>query len=378
MTPPATGDLGTAGPGTRTVGDGRPRALVASWLGSSNLGDELLFTALARQLRERGVEPVAISTDPAASTAAHGVTALGHLEAPAWWRVARSEGRLVFGGGGLLQDESSRYNVPYHLARVAVARGAGARVVAVGLGGGELTAASRALVRAALGSVPIAARDRATVAQLRRLGCDDVRLTADLAFSLPPPSVPVRDELVVSLRPRNVGGGWLPASSNWRRGLPTDAQLTALGRNLGRLAGALGLGVRFVALQADRDGPLHDALADRVTGVEVTSVRPEVTTVLAEVARGRLVLGMRFHAAVAGLLAGRPVLAAAYSSKVAELATDAPRTITRLDVPLVRVAPAHAEEALRVGDHHRTAELAALVSRERGNGEVLDALLAAS
>lgn len=375
MTTVAAGATGGTDPAAQPVAG---RVLVASWLGSTNLGDELLFHALSRQLAARGVQPVGISTDPAASQVTHGVPALAHLDAARWWRTARAEGRLVFGGGGLLQDESSRWNVPYHLARVGVGRAAQARTVAVGLGGGTLHAPSRALVAAALRAVPIGARDRGTVGQLRELGCRDVRLTADLAFSLPAPTVAPRDELVVSLRPRNVGGGWLPAAATWEQGLPTDAQTTALAVTLGDLARTLGLDLRFVAFQADRDGPLHRAIADRVRGVEVTCVEPSVHTVLDEVARGRLVLGMRFHAAVAGLLAGRPVLAAAYSSKVADLAADAPRTVWPLGVPLTRVTPIHAEEALRVGDHRRAADLAALVARERGNGELLDDLLEAS
>jgi polysaccharide pyruvyl transferase CsaB len=375
VTAAAADDPGATDPGPGAAAD---RVLVASWLGSTNLGDELLFTALTRQLRARGVEPVGISTDPSATTATHGVEAVAHLDVAAWWSTARDAGRLVLGGGGLLQDESSRWNVPYHLARVGVGRAARARTVAVGLGGGELHAPSRALVRAALRSVPIGARDRATVEQLRALGCTDVRLTADLALSLPPPTTTPEDELVVSLRPRNVGGGWRPAAGNWQRGLPTDAQVDAIARTLDELADALGLALRFVALQADRDGPLHDAIADRVRRVAVTTVRPTVGTVLEEVARGRLVLGMRFHAAVAGLLAGRPVLAATYSSKVAELAADAPRTVWPLGVPLTRVRPTRAEEALRVGNHDRAADLAALVSRETGNGALLDHLLEVS
>jgi polysaccharide pyruvyl transferase WcaK-like protein len=362
-------------PGSVAGAEGHDEVLVASWLGSSNLGDELLFTALTRQLRARGLEPVGISTDPAATVATHGVAAVPHLDARSWWDVARSRRRLVFGGGGLLQDESSRWNVPYHLARVAVGRGAGARAVAVGLGGGTMHAPSRAAVLAALRGVPVGARDRSTVDQLRSLGCRDVRLTADLAFSLPPPTVPARDELVISLRPRNVGGGWRPAGSNWRRGLPSDQQLAALARTFAELGRALGLSLRFVALQADRDGPLHDAIADQVSGMEVASVRPTVTTVLDEIARGRLVIGMRFHAAVAGLLAGRPVLVAPYSSKVAELAADAPRTVRQLRGPLTRTTSREAREALAGTDDQRAAELAALVSRERGNGALLDLLL---
>jgi polysaccharide pyruvyl transferase WcaK-like protein len=369
---------GSTGPGPGVASPTGTPVLVASWLGSTNLGDELLFTALARQLRARGAEPVGISTDPDGSATTHGAATVGHLDPAAWWSTARSGGRLVFGGGGLLQDETSRWNVPYHLGRVAVGRAAGARVAAVGLGGGTLHAPSRALVRGLLGGVPVGARDRATCDQLRAIGCRDVRLTADLAFSLPPPEVAVRDELVVCLRPRNVGGGWRPASAGWQRGLPTPAQVGALARTFGDLARALGLELRFVAFQADRDGELHDAIADRVRGVEVTCVRPSVTTVLGEVARGRLVLAMRFHAAVAAVLAGRPVLAAAYSSKVGALASDAPRTVHPLDVPLTRVRPAHAADVLAVGDHHHADALAELRSRERGNGAVLDRLLEVS
>lgn len=377
MTVGAVPGPGATEPGPDTAA-GRREVLVASWLGSTNLGDELLFAALARQLRARGAEPVGISTDPAATSATHAVAAVDHRDPRGWWTAARAGRRLVLGGGGLLQDESSRWNVPYHLGRVAVGRSAGARTVAVGLGGGTLHAPSRAAVLAALRDVPVGARDRATLAQLRELGCRDVRLTADLAFSLPPPTTEPRDELVVSLRPRNVGGGWRPAGANWRRGLPTGPQLTALARTFGALADALGLSLRFVALQEDRDGPLHDAIAERVTGVDAVSVRPSVRTLLDEIARGRLVIAMRFHAAVAALLAGRPVLAAPYSSKVTELAADAPRTVRQLGVPLTRIQPMHAAEALDVGNHHRTAELAALVSRERGNGALLDALLEAS
>jgi polysaccharide pyruvyl transferase WcaK-like protein len=348
--------------------------VVASWLGSTNLGDELLYAALVRQLATRGAAPVGISTQPAATSLVHGTGAIAHDDPRTWWRTLGEHGRMVFGGGGLLQDESSRLNVPYHLSRVAVARARRARIVGVGLGAGRLHQPSESLVRAAFTGVPVGVRDRATRTQLAALGLD-VRLTADLVFSLPPPDVAARDELVVSLRPRNVGAGWLPASRNWRRGLPSTTQLDTIARRLGDLARALGLSLRFVALQADRDGPLHDALADRVSSVPVETVRPGVHDVLAEVARGRLVVGMRFHAAVAGMLAGRPVLAAAYSSKVAELAADAPASVRSLTRPLSSVAPEQAQQALTSSPDRRAEELAALVDRERGNGRLLDELL---
>jgi polysaccharide pyruvyl transferase WcaK-like protein len=352
-----------------------PPVLVAGWVGSTNLGDELLYRALARQLVQRGAIPTAISTDPAGTFVTHGTGAVGHRDPAAWWRALGDDGRLVFGGGGLLQDESSRLNVPYHLSRVAVGRARRVPIVGVGLGGGRLHRPSLLATRVALAGLPVGARDRSTVRQLTDLGVP-ARLTADLAFSLPVPTVAPRDEVVISLRPRNVGAGWRPASGTWRDGLPSDAQLTALAGAFGDLARGLGCSLRFVALQADRDGLLHERIADRVRGVDVATVTPTVDQLIAELGRGRLVLGMRFHAAVVALMLGRPVLAAAYSSKVAELAVDAPRTIHRLDVPLSRVSASHAEEALAASDADRAEERAHLVERERGNGILLDDLLA--
>lgn len=374
---------------------GQPRAvLVAGWVGSTNLGDELLFDALHAKLAARGAAAVPISVDPAATAADHGVDAVGHLDPAGWWRTLGgrpgrvtpelappSGGRMVVGGGGLWQDESSRLNVPYHLSRVAVARAASARVVGVGLGGGRLFAPSRALLAATLRGVPLGARDRATCRQLSELGLD-ARLTGDLALSLPSPSVPARDELVVCLRPRNLAGGLRPASSRWREGLPSSAQASTVADRLGQVASSLGLAVRFVALQADRDGVLHrllaDRLADRHPAVEVSCVAPTRAGVLDEVARGRLVVAMRFHAAVAGLLAGRPTVAAAYSSKVAELASDAPATVSVLDGPLSALAPPHAEAALRAAPDAMAGELATLRAREAGNDLLLDDLLLAT
>lgn len=371
---PNTGSHPIPNTGSSPTAAGRAPVVVAGWIGSTNLGDELVYTALRQQLAARGADAVAISTDPAATAAAHGTAAIPHADPRAWWRALGGAAGLVFGGGALLQDETSRWNVPYHLSRVATARARRARVVAVGLDGGRLYATSRLAVRAVLAGVPIGARDAATVADLRALGLD-ARLTADLALSLPAPEVAPRDEVVVSLRPRNVSSGWRPASGSWRQGLPDEQQLRSVAAALADLARGLGCTLRFVAFQADRDGVLHDQLADRVEGVEVVTVRPGVTDVLDEVARGRLVVAMRYHAAIAGLLAGRPVLASAYSRKVAALALDAPRTIRRLDVPLSRIGVADAGELLAVGDDVRRDERNVLVARERGNGQLLDDLL---
>ncbi len=88
------------------------RAVVAAWVGSTNLGDELVFSVLRRLLADRGVEAAVPSLDPVGTAAAHQVEAFGHLDPRGLRRHLQSADARVFGGGGLLQNETSIWNLP--------------------------------------------------------------------------------------------------------------------------------------------------------------------------------------------------------------------------------------------------------------------------
>jgi polysaccharide pyruvyl transferase CsaB len=291
--------------------------LVAGWVGSTNLGDELVLAGLVRLLRARGCGVTAVSVDPPATEREHGIAAV----APG--QVLAAAGRadaVVFGGGGLLQDETSALNLPYHLSRVWAARGRRTPVVGLGLGAGRLTTRlGRALVRTSLAGVPLTVRDAPSADLLAGLGLPRPAVAADLALSLPPTRVAPLDRLVVCLRPwTGRSGGLLPASRRAEVAAP-EPVLQATARALDEAASATGLGPHLVALQADRDGPLHDAVAERMTST-VTTARPDLAALPAEVASGRAVAAMRYHGGICAVLAGRPAVLIGYSPKVDALA----------------------------------------------------------
>jgi polysaccharide pyruvyl transferase WcaK-like protein len=323
--------------------------LVAGWIGSTNLGDELVFAGLASLLRERGATVTAVSVDPAATRRVHGVAAV----APAG--VLAAAGRadaVVFGGGGLLQDETSALNLPYHLSRVWAARARRTPVVGLGLGAGRLTTGlGRALVRTSLAGVPLTVRDAASADLLAGVGLPRPAVAADLALSLPPVHAAPRDRLVVCLRPwTGRRGRLLPASRQARADgrqaradgrqpgddgrqpsadgrhpsatrLAPEPLLRATAQALDETAAATGLAPHLVALQADRDGPLHDAVAERMRA-PVTTARPDLASLPAEVASGRAVAAMRYHGGICAVLAGRPAVLIGYSPKVDALAAE--------------------------------------------------------
>lgn len=293
--------------------------LVAAWVGSTNLGDELVFAGLRRLLQARGHAVTAVSVDPEATRRVHGVDAV----APA--QLVGALGRadaVVFGGGGLLQDESSALNLPYHLSRVWAAAARRTPVVGLGLGAGRLdTRAGRSLVRATFGRTPLSVRDAPSADLLANLGLPRPVVAADLALELPDVDVPAQDRLVVCLRPWSGRRGGLRPADRAAAGAPPAPEpvLAATARELDAAAAATGLAPHLVALQADRDGPLHDAVAERMRS-PVTTARPDLAALPAEVASGRVVAAMRYHGGLCAVLAGRPAVLIGYSPKVDALA----------------------------------------------------------
>jgi polysaccharide pyruvyl transferase WcaK-like protein len=121
-------------------------------------------------------------------------------------------------------------------------------------------------------------------------------------------------------------------------------------------------------------------VAERLS-VPVTTMRPGVEDVVDEVARGRVVVAMRYHALVSAVLGGRPAVSLGYDPKVDSLAADVgPGVVARgCDRSSVDgVAAAIVELAT---NHHAGAEAgvvdarARLRRREHGNGAALERLL---
>jgi polysaccharide pyruvyl transferase CsaB len=351
------------------------RVLVGAWIGSTNLGDELLLAALRRKLAARGAAVAAISLNPAATRSAQAVGAVPHRRPARIWSALGSADAFLFGGGGLLQDETSRFNLPFHLSRVWAAHARGLPVAGVGLGAGPLTTPSGcAMVGRSFSGCPLSVRDADSAALLRGLGLDGVRLAADLALSLPLPDVQPADELVVALRPWQ-GRGIPPVEHRWAEGLGHEWFVRGMAEALDRTAASTGLGVRFVAFQQDRDDVLHRLVAARMRTPAVVS-RPTLDTILPEIARARVVVAMRYHGGIAALLGGRPAVLLSYSDKVASLAAEVGPGFAGLawDEEAVRGLTEHVR---KVGDRSDevTAARERLRAREAVNDEVVDDLL---
>lgn len=298
------------------------RVLLAGWVGSTNLGDELVAAGMLRLCDAVGAEPLVLSRDPTATRSVHHRPAVGADLLTAALAAGRV-GAGILGGGGLVQDETSPLNLPYHFARVAALSARAVPWAGVGLGVGPLhTKVGRRLASTLRGATRVSVRDQGSADLLAGIGVRGVEVAADLAFHLPPPSVAPDDVVTVSLRPW-IGSGGHVLPVGWRRDVDTTPEwfLEAAAGQLDALAETTGLRIRFVALQTDRDHALHERVADRMrTSPDFRT--PGLESVVSEIARGQLIVAMRYHALIAAVLGARPAVAIGYSPKVEALATE--------------------------------------------------------
>ena len=376
----------------------------------------MILGCMAAALRARGVEPVAVSIDPERTAAVHGVEAVAHrspLPSAALRRSLSSAHAMVL-SGGVVQSETSPWNMWFHMSRLrayrrsvsapSTDRPARAVVAAIGLGAGHVRGAGnrRMAVSEMRRACHVVTRDAASAQRLRDWGVPEVAIGADpvlagdaalvasrTAATRLPHSRPVApmgstgprsnstDTICVILRPPNRRGirtAAAKARTSWQ---PWTGQLA---QSLDALAERSGMTVRLVPFQPSQDTPMLVAVQHQMrTDAELVTVN--IDNVLAEIARSRFVVTMRYHGAIAALLNDQAAVVLDYSPKMRSLAAEGGGWASRVDLaPLDagRFEPGTLIEAANEAQDrsHRTAEARDLLrARLKVNDAALDDLL---
>jgi polysaccharide pyruvyl transferase WcaK-like protein len=298
------------------------RVFLAGAFGQGNPGDEALLAAFHRALP--GHLPVAASSDPAGTIAAHGVEAVRRDDiARVAHAIARSDAVVVAGGTVFKALHPSSGRPALALLRQAAALAAVTKALRkplalVGVGADTLYGrAARRLARAIVHAADLLVlRDDESAAELAAIGAPTpIRVGADAAWTLLPDPPP----------PTSSG-----PTTSFERGRPVVVALSHLagGRDVGeRLAEGLrplvatGLPVRLDPWQPSGDAELAAEVATRLGGVAELAAPP--TDLLAardSIVGARLVIAQRFHSLLAAASAGVQAVAVAHEPKLAGLA----------------------------------------------------------
>jgi polysaccharide pyruvyl transferase CsaB len=160
------------------------KVLISGYYGFANLGDEAILELLTRTLKDAGHQVTVLSADSVRTRQLYEVDAVHRLRGivPALLQ----HDVLISGGGGLLQDTTSRMSLEYYLTLMRLAKLARKRVIVYGQSLGPLSrAAERSTMKVLRGNVAIAVRDRRSQRYLASHGIDAL-LTADPVLLLEP------------------------------------------------------------------------------------------------------------------------------------------------------------------------------------------------
>ncbi|AWN22295.1 polysaccharide pyruvyl transferase CsaB [Deinococcus irradiatisoli] len=289
---------------------------VSGFYGFGNTGDEAIALAISRELKALGHAPLLLSQTPAQTAGLYGCSSAARMNPLALLRALAGSDVLLSGGGGLLQDKTSRRTLTYYLGVIRLARLLGKRPVVFNQSIGPLSEAGAKQVARALKGVRLIVRDRRSLDTLAGLNLK-AELGGDPALLLRPTGGVQRGENVVVLAPR----GDVPDAT---------ARLQAL-------AGQLrSQGRRVVALSFyphEDDAAAHSLGADEV----VSTQQPQVA--LDTVAAAGVVAGVRLHALILAAAAGTPFVGLSYDPKVAGFCSDAGAVSLPTDVDTATLLP---------------------------------------
>lgn len=316
------------------------RVVVSAFLGTDNLGDELIFACLLERLAALGVERdqvCAVSTDPAVTIDRFGVRAVAELDLLDTKRAIEGADLLIFGGGGLVQDKSNALTLPRQLSRVVMAHAAKVPVATFGLGVGPLTRfGSKEMVKQALGPcAAIGVRDPASAQELAECGVTErVVVHADPVLAIDPPEGarpsrvrPARQSserrtVGVCLRQLESNLAIVPAWVEHRLGVfgqkDKGAFVSAAAQTLDTLVEKHDVDVAFFPFWLGRDESLHeDVLAAMDQSAHARCVTWSTTAdALQTFATFDAVVAMRLHASILATRLGIPFRALTYFPKV--------------------------------------------------------------
>jgi polysaccharide pyruvyl transferase CsaB len=321
------------------------RIIVLGWYGSDNTGDEAVLEATVGALRERGFANLhVLSTNPAKTSHQLRVTSSRRNLGLDTLQAMRDAKALVLGGGGLIQDGTSVYNLPLYAFFVAVARLMGLKVIGWGLGVEPIwTNLGKILTRFICRNAShFSVRDRVSLRLLLKAGvpADQIKVTTDPAFLITPapvsqpsnegskvvfclrsisdnhPGINPHYLLPVSIRQRLVIG-WKPPVERKER------LVRALARGVVLCVSEFGATVEMLPLWPGRDDAMLDAVVneatrlgvppERVKRAEVEQTPRAIATYLAS---ADLLVSMRLHALIFAATSGSPSLALAYARKM--------------------------------------------------------------
>ncbi len=283
--------------------------LISGYYGFDNIGDEAILAVLAGELQQAfpKTELVVLSQRPGETERDHKIRAINRWNLKEIWQELQTTSLFISGGGGLIQDSTSRRSALYYLGLMGLASKF-CPVVVMGQGIGPLRSPFvQASAKKIFRKVELAfLRDDSSVDLMKTAGLPDSQIIrgSDLTLLRWPAWAALRDLTASEERsvPRHIGvslAGQVPHELK-----------QALARQLDQIYERLNLRAMLIAFHLRQDRkPLEEVAAlMRWPALVIGPSAAQPNELMECVGQTRYMLGMRLHSMIFSLLAARPFL----------------------------------------------------------------------
>ncbi|MBT9164245.1 MAG: hypothetical protein DDT23_00236 [candidate division WS2 bacterium] len=314
------------------------KVVISGYYGFGNIGDEAILSVSINLLRSLlpDIEITVLSAKAEKTASLFQVKAISRNDFSLITSEVKKADLFISGGGGLLQDVTSRRSLYYYLALISLAQYYKVPTLLLAQGVGPLTSKSslKLLSLVLKGVKSISVRDKPSATLLETLGYKGkLLLTADLAFLLKPDylkGAQVLESLAINNKP------YLFLSPS--RALDRPSIVESVIQTVLFLKEEYGLEILVVPFYPRHDHftleLIKNRLKDRAHYVE-DCFEPEVA--LALVGRSEMIFSSRLHPIISAAITEVPFLGISYDPKVDNLAKELGEGLT---LPLSKVKPA--------------------------------------
>jgi len=292
------------------------KVVISGYYGFANTGDEAILSVLVEELREHfpQTQIVVLSATPEETSQLHKVRAVHRGNLRHIHQELRSASVFLSGGGGLIQDRTSRRSAFYYLSLMALAM-RHCPVIVIGQGIGPIQSRIvRAWAQQLLRGVDCAmVRDERSYKILRDWGLPQERLLlgGDLALLLWPRWKSCREEAT-----RGDEQAYVIVCL---KGQLSKRCKSVMAEQLDDLSETQTVKIAFLALHPPEDLQAMQQIASQMKrSCHVFDSRTmSLSEIIQSVASAKVVVGMRLHALIFALLAARPFVALSDDPKIA-------------------------------------------------------------
>jgi polysaccharide pyruvyl transferase CsaB len=299
--------------------------IISGYYGFQNIGDDAMLMSIINDLRKYkpDIKILILSKIPTGTTRDYNVDSISRVNAIRIFRAMRNARAFIYGGGNLLQDNTSTRSLLFYLGMVWLAKKMKLKVMFYANGIGPLKKKiNRLLTKKIMNKVDlITLREELSYSEIKHMDISKPRIlvTADSALTAidrteaAPFSIPglTGDDdgtplLGISLRK-------YPGHEKFEH----EKYESAIARLADHMASVHGLLPVFIPMQHPDDIPILENVAAKMTCKSVViKEKLNVFQTYGVISRMSLLIGMRLHALVFAAGAGVPMVGLVYDPKI--------------------------------------------------------------